>query len=63
MKNIYIGISPVQNRTDSGTRNFSTPQSNMEVSFQQNSSKSPQMYKVWDKSVEFLQISGLFPIF
>ena len=32
MKNMNIGMSPMQNRTEFGTLRFSSPQSNMDVS-------------------------------
>ena len=41
----------MQNRTDSGISGFSTPQSNMDVSCKRCHNKSPQMHKIWDKSV------------
>ena len=41
VKNVYIGRSPMQNRFDSGTPCFSTPQSNMDIACQRNHNKSP----------------------
>ena len=32
MKNMYIGRSPMQNRTDFETMHFSKPQTNLDVS-------------------------------
>ena len=36
---------------------FSAPQSNVDVSVK-SQYKSPEMHKIWDKSLQFLQISG-----
>ena len=39
----------MQNRTDSGTPHFSTPQSNLDVSSKQNRDNNSQLHKIWDK--------------
>ena len=45
-KNMYIGRSPMQNRTDSGIPRFSTPQRNMDVSSSRHRNKSGQMHEI-----------------
>ena len=45
-KNMYIGRSPMQNRTDSGIPRFSTPQTNMDVSSSRHRNKSGQMHEI-----------------
>ena len=41
----------MQNRSESGTPCFGTPNSNIDLFRQQNDNKSPPMYKIWDKFV------------
>ena len=50
----------MQNHSNSRTPCFSTPISIMDVSCHQNHNESSQ---IWDKSVQFIQICGLFPMF
>ena len=51
----------MQNRTDSGILHFSTPQTNMDVSFSRHHNKSDQMREIRNKN--FLSDSCMFPIF
>ena len=63
MKNIYIGMWPMQNCTNFGTLHFSTAQPNMDVSSERHRNKSLQMHKTWEKVCKSVQNSGLFPFY
>ena len=62
-KNVYIGRSPLQKRTDSGILCFSTPQLNMDVPLNDIAIKGHKYTKYVIKVQNFFRFQDCFPCF